>query len=142
MNRIKGRNGRAGLTLVEVMVSIMIFAICIGGICWMMVMSKQLSDRARDHYLAANLAKNRIERGRTLEFDSLDQFEMDEVVVDAEGRPDGNGFFRLTTTVSNVNATLKEIVVEVDIRDRKTWGFEGEREEARTLYADFAEIEE
>ena len=142
MSSIKLQAGRRGFTLVEVMVAILIFSICIGGICWLIVMSKQLSDRARDHYQAANLAKNRIERGRTLEFDSLEQFEMDQVIVDDEGHPDADGYFRLSTVVSNVNALLKEIIVTVEIRNRKTWDFEGEQETAQTLYADFEEFEE
>jgi prepilin-type N-terminal cleavage/methylation domain-containing protein len=136
-----GRQGRAGLTLVEVMISIMVFSICIGGICWLVAMAKSVSDQARDHYVAANIAKNRVERGRTIEFNALEQFEADDVLVDAMGSPDLDGMYRMTTVVSNINDTLKEIVVTVEIRNRNSWAFDGQIETVQTLLADFAEIE-
>ena len=141
MTMKQNRRGRQGLTVVEVMIAIMIFSICIGGICWLVVMAKNVSDQARDHYIASNIAKNRIERGRTIEFNALEQFEADQVLVDEMGAADETGMFRMTTSVSNINVTVKEVIVNVDIRDRRTWEFGEEKESVSTYFADFAEIE-
>jgi len=126
-----------GFGLVEAMVGIMVLVICVGGLAWMVVAAKSSSDQARDHYIAVNLAKNRIERGKTLDWDSLDMFESDEVVVDENGSADSEGNFQLTTAVTTVSTNLKEMAVTVGIRNRRTRGFDGEQEALSTYFADY-----
>ena len=61
---MRGARGKRGLTLLEVIIALSIFMVGSMGICSLIVQSKRLSDSARDHYVAVNLAKNRMERAR------------------------------------------------------------------------------
>ena len=131
------RGWRGGFTLVETIMAIMIFAICISGICKLVLITRESSDRARSHYSAVNIGKNRLELARVFPFAQLDQFAENQVVVDGGGSPSASGEFRRTTAVSNVTATLKEMAVTVEIRNRVTLRFEGVSEAVRTYITDF-----
>ena len=72
-HKAKGRCG--GFTLVEVMVALFIFGIVVAGMCRLLVVVKETADRARDHYVAVNIGKNRVERARAYEFQHLYLFE-------------------------------------------------------------------
>lgn len=137
------RRGRArrGMSLIEVVVAVAILSIVVGGVAWMVIMVRNVSDQARDHYIAANIAKNHIERARIIEYDVLEDFEAADVVVDEGGTPDSSGRFRMTTSVSQVNSNLKEVAVSVEIRNRVTVDFEGEEEQMSTFLSKFTEIE-
>jgi Tfp pilus assembly protein PilV len=128
---------REGLTLVETIIAILIFAICISGICKLVVITRESSDRARSHYTAINLGKNRLERAKVFPFGQLNDFVENQTVVDGAGTPSANGEFRRTTTVSNVTATLKDVTVRLEIRNRVTRRFEGVSEAIQTYIADF-----
>lgn len=117
-----------GLTLVESIVAICIFGIAIAGMCALVVSARELSNRARLHYTAINIAKNRLEKARTLNFSMLDLFQENGVVVDYNGNPDSNGAFKRSTVISNVATNLVEITITVDIRNRVTLEFAGENE--------------
>ncbi len=130
------------MTLVETAVAMAIFAMCIGGMCALIVTSKQLGDMARWHYTAVNLAKSRLERARALPFSSLEMLQENQVRVDHSGFSDNDGDYRRTTYVNDIKSgLLKEIVVVVEIRDRKTLDFEGESEQIRSYFADYVEPE-
>ena len=64
-----GRNvtsrSRAGSSVVEVMIALSMFGLFTAGTCRMLVAHRKILDSARDHYIAANLAKDRIELART-----------------------------------------------------------------------------
>ncbi len=136
-------NSCSGMTLVETAVAMAIFAMCIGGMCALIVTSKQLSDRARWHYTAVNLAKSRLERARALPFGSLEMLQESQVRVDRSGFTDNDGDYRRTTYVNEIKTgLLKEIVVVVEIRNRKTLDFDGESEHIRSYFADYAEPED
>jgi hypothetical protein len=87
------------------------------------------------------LAKNRLERARTFEFDNLDEFEETAAPVDVNGLDvSGSDYrFQRTTTISSVAVNLKEIIVMVEIRDRVSLAFEGEAESVRSLFAEYIE---
>lgn len=129
---------REGFTLVEAMIAILVFGICITGLCRLLIVTKETSDRARDHYVAVNIAKNRIEHARSFEFDQLSSFVENNTVVEDSGNPDSSGGFRRTTTVSNVSTGLVEIVVRVAIRDRESWTFGAMEERVDSFIADMA----
>ncbi|MFO7870732.1 MAG: prepilin-type N-terminal cleavage/methylation domain-containing protein [Kiritimatiellia bacterium] len=135
------RHGKrsSGMTLVEVMIAVVLFGICIAGIAGVVVVAQQTNDRARSHYIAVNIAKNRLERGRTFGFDQLSLLAEDKTVVDTNGNPDNDGNYRRTTTLAAVKPNLIEVTVEVEIRNRKTLGFEGENETVKSYYADYVE---
>ncbi len=142
MNRNIGHSC-SGMTLVETAVAMAIFALCIGGMCALIVTSKQLSDRARWHYTAVNLAKSRLERARALPFGSLDMLQESKVRVDRSGFTDNDGDYRRTTYVNEVKTgLLKEIVVIVEILNRKTLDFDGSSEHIRSYFANYFEPED
>ena len=130
------RRGSFGFTIVEMMVAVLVFAICIVGICRLEVVARESNDRARWHYTAVNIAKNRTERARVAQYGELEGFVENNVVVDWQGNPSVNGDYRRTTTVSNTTPTLKEMVVTVEIRNRVTRAFAGMGESVRTYFAD------
>jgi hypothetical protein len=113
----------------------LIFGLCVGGLCGLATLVRELSDRSRDHYVAINIAKNRIERAKTFDFDELDLLSESGVVVDVNGTPNGSGHYRRSTSVSFAATNLKEIAVQVDIRNRVTTQFGSENETTRTYIA-------
>ena len=129
-----------GVTLVEVLIAIFVFTICIGGICRLGVSVRETSDRARSHYTAINIAKSRLERMKTFEFDQLAYFAESNVRVDANGSADTDGLFRRTTSLSAIKPNLTDIVVRVDIMDQVTRSFGRDHEEIRSYVADFLDI--
>ena len=127
-----------GMTLIEVVVAVFIFAICIGGACMLVVQTRQAMDNARSHYVAVNIAKNRLEKGRTFGYDQLSVFAEDDVIVDISGAADADGNYRRTTVVSNVTSNLVEMIVTVEIRDRVTRQFSSKKsEQIQTYFADY-----
>ena len=119
-----------------------LLGICLGGVTRLVLTARQVSDRARDHYVAATLAKNRLERAKTFEFIHMELFAESGTVINEDGMVDANGQFRRSTVVSNINPRLASIVVNVDIRNRITLGFDGEKETLQTLVTDFTEVPE
>lgn len=134
------RCNKDGITLVEVLVAILIFTICIGGMCRLGVSVRETSDRARDHYTAINIAKSRLERVKTFEFDQLPYFVENEVRVDENGTPDTDGLFRRSTTVTDVKSNLRNVTVSVEMLNRVTLAFDGEDESIMSYVADFLDI--
>jgi len=125
-----------GFTLVEVMVALFLFGLCVGGICKLLVATKQVSDQARDHYVAVNIAKNRVERARAFDYDQLHLFEEDHVIVGVDGTADSNGRYRRTTEVLTNAIDMVEMVVTIAIRHRETLEFGSEAEMLRTYIAE------
>jgi hypothetical protein len=89
------------------------------------------------HYQAANIARNRLERGRALGFSQLTECEEDRVRVDCFGAPDEQGHFRRTTVVTDVSDSLREVIVTVEIQDLTQVAFIGESEVVRSSIAEF-----
>lgn len=54
-----------GMTILEVVIALICFAVAIGAMSSLTYSVRQSSDIARDHYIAVNLAKSRIERMKT-----------------------------------------------------------------------------
>lgn len=130
---------RAGMTLVETVVAIAVLAIFTTGACKLLISHRQMTDMARAHYTAINIAKNRMELIRTFDFGQVDDFIEDQVIVDTSGLPDTAGHYRRTTETSNINSNLLELVVTVDIRNRKTLAFTPAKEELTTYVARYLE---
>ena len=137
-----GKRGESGMTILEVVIALSIFMVASAGICALIVQSKHLSDSSRDHYVAVNLAKNRMERARNMQCSLLPLLTESNQYVDVSGglvAPD-QATYRRSTRVSNVGSNLVEVIVSVDIRDRGTWLFvAGNKEEVRTYYTEYQE---
>ena len=127
----------AGVTFVETIVALSLFAVFTTGACKLLLSHRKVSDMAREHYTAINIAKNRMELVRTFDFGQVDDFTEDNVMVDSSGTPDTEGYFRRTTEVSNVSSNLVEITITVDIRNRKTLVFNPANEVLSTYFAEY-----
>lgn len=125
------RSRRAGLTLVETVLSIGIMGLFMGGTCAVLLRCKQLNDRARVHYAAVNIAKSRLELARTYEYDLMYALSQDDVVVDKNGVP-GSGDYRISTVITPLSSNLTEIAIDVEVLNRITRRFDGERESVRS----------
>lgn len=134
----KSRN-RAGTTIVETIVALVVFAIFTTGACKLLVSHRRITDMARAHYTAVNIAKNRLELVRTFDFDQVENFLENKVVVDTSGIPSETGNYRRTTEVSNVSSNLVEVTVDVEIRNRRTLEFTPSHEQLSTFFADYLE---
>ena len=138
MTVVKGTQ-RDGMTLVEAVVAVLVLSIGLAGACALVVQANKTATMARDHYVAVNIGKNRLERARTFEFDDLYLLEETNVVVDWNGDSDPDGYYRRSTVVTNVSTNLIELIVTTEIRNRKTTDFDGEQEVMRSLYTEYQE---
>ena len=135
-NLVRART-RQGLCLVEAIVAISLLALCIGGVCAVVMNARQLADMARDRYVAANLAKGRLERARSFSFDQLSLFTESNVVLDESGSPNADGAYRRTTTLTTIMPRLVQVAVRVDVRNRITRAFSGHPQTLTTYVADY-----
>jgi prepilin-type N-terminal cleavage/methylation domain-containing protein len=127
------------MTLIEVVIALVIFAICVGGFCALVSQVRQAADMARDRYIAVNLAKNRLERARSFDFYQLHLFKESDVLLDQRGSPSTEGNFRRTTTVSYVTDIKCQLIVKVEVRNRITRAFEPKPETVSSYLAYYAE---
>lgn len=92
--------GRKGLTLVEVVLTVLVFASGLISLLAVYIQSREAGRRTDAVYTAYNLAKNHIEQLRSLDYTLLpDAAEMTAVRLDEDGTPDVNGVFLRTTSV-------------------------------------------
>ena len=126
---------RAGTTIVETIVALTIFAGFMAGASKFLLSHRAVADVTREHYTAVNIAKNRIELARTFSFEALSGFDEYEVLVDAFGEPteDDAGNYRRSTEIDMVTNNLVELTITVDIRNHKTWEFEGASQEVKSF---------
>ncbi|MEN8254947.1 MAG: hypothetical protein ABFR33_05695 [Verrucomicrobiota bacterium] len=136
---VEKRRNRAGTTIVETIVALTIFAGFSTGTCKLLMSHRKITDMARAHYTAINIAKNRMELVRTFDFGQVDDFLENNVVVDASGMPDALGNYRRSTTVRNINSNLLELTVTVDLRNRQTLAFTPAKQEVSTYFAKYLE---
>jgi Tfp pilus assembly protein PilV len=133
-------NRREGLTLVETCIAVLVFGIAVAGICALVLQNRQASDMARDHYVAANIARNRLEKAKQFNFSAVASFRETAQSVDIAGnRVSSNAaMFIRSTTITNVlgYTNLLSLIVTVQIRDRNTRTYRGESETIQTYLAD------
>jgi type II secretory pathway pseudopilin PulG len=134
-NRKNRSKSCAGTSVVEVMVALTIFGIFTAGTCQLLVSHRKILDSARDHYIAANLAKDRIELARTFEFEQVPGLAESALVVDESGIASSLGHYRRTTTVTALSTNLYELAITVDIQNRKTLVFSPAEQSVTTYIA-------
>jgi hypothetical protein len=105
------------------MIALALFGSFAAGSCQLLVSHRQILDMARDHYIAANLAKDRLELGRTFEFDEISDLSENKLRLDNSGIPSDSGHFRRTTTITALSDNLYELSITVEIQNRKTLEF-------------------
>jgi prepilin-type N-terminal cleavage/methylation domain-containing protein len=131
-NRPQNSRNRAGMTLVESLIAITLLAIFMTGTCKLLVSHRKLLDMARDRYTAANIAKDRLELVRTLDFDQIPELNETAIQVDNSGVPSVQGHFQRATTISTLNTNLYKVVIAVAIQNRKTLAFDTSEETLNT----------
>ena len=135
INRKKRSKSCAGTSVVEVMVALTIFGVFTAGTCKLLVSHRKILDSARDHYIAANLAKDRIELARTFEFEQVPELREQALIVDHSGIASAYGHYRRTTTITSLGTNLYELAVTVDIQNRKTLEFSPAEQSVTTYIA-------
>jgi len=130
------RKSCAGIVMVEALISLVLFAIFITGGCKLLLAHRQVTDMARAHYAAANIAKNHLELIRSFDYSQRGDFAETDVLVNEAGLTDNNGKFRRHTVYSSVSSNIIEIAVTVEIMDRKTLSFSGRGETLKSYYAE------
>lgn len=94
---------RAGFTLVEVMIASTILGLVMLGFHAAFLGALRTQFMAEDHYAATAVARNRLQRALSMDFDSLALLDETATRVDARGTPDANGSLMRHTYVSNVS---------------------------------------
>ncbi len=137
--KARNKHNRRGMTLTEAVVSLFLFALFIACACELTVVTRQASDRARFRYHAINLARNRLERALTFDYDQSELCVTDKLVVDRHGSPTSLGDYRMSTAVTQVGTNVKMLTVRVDIRDRRSMAFDGESQILTSYMTPFGE---
>ena len=131
-------SSRSGFTLVEAVVSAALLVLVIGGSYVLVNRSQDLIYAARNHYIAINISRARLERARNFEYDQLQGLSESNVVVNDSGSPSSEGYFRRTTQVTtNYQPGLTKIDVRTDIKNRRTGQFAGDYENVASLYTEY-----
>lgn len=109
---------KRGFTLVEVMVAGAIFLLFCAGFFSAYIVAMRAQQSSMNNYRALCLARNRIQRARTMAFTSLDLLAETNAAVDMYGNPDAAGNYFRTTIIqylTNVtSADLAEFTVQVN----------------------------
>jgi len=131
---------KEGMTLVEVVLAVVLLSLVMAGSYLLVSRAAATSRAARNHYVAAVIAKDRLERARNFEYDDLHLLAEDKVVVDDTGLPDPDGNFRRTTIVTtNYAPNLTKIKVIVEVRNPRTGKFDAGEESVASLFTDYYE---
>lgn len=106
-----------GFTLTEVMVASTILMIFLGGFLASFMMGFRSLDMSTNHYRATAIARNRIQRARSFDYDSLTLLIENEVPIDRHGNADPSGTFRRSTDIFTNTVTAPHTVrVQVGVR--------------------------
>ncbi|MBL7076670.1 MAG: prepilin-type N-terminal cleavage/methylation domain-containing protein [Kiritimatiellae bacterium] len=109
------RHGKrcSGFTLVEAVISSALFFIIAGSFIAAYISAMRTHKMSSDYYKATCIARNRVQRARTVDFESLPLLAEDDAKIDQDGDPDTGGQFRRTTLVSSMAPACKRISVNV-----------------------------
>ena len=129
---------RGGFTIVETVISIVMLMMVMAGAYKIITTTASLNRVVRNHYVAANLAKNRLERARNFPYADLSMLAESQVVVNDNGVPNTDGRFRRTTAVNTNHAVgVTAITVTVDIKNLRSGIFGTESEDISSLFTEY-----
>jgi hypothetical protein len=127
-----------GFTLVEAVISSALLVLVIGGSYTLVNRSQALIYSARNHYVAINISRARLERARDFAYDQLSSLSESNVVVNDSGVPSSDGYFRRTTQVTtNYQPGLTMIDVRTDIRNARTLQYSDDCENVASLFTEY-----
>ena len=110
----KAAKRRAGFTLMEVMMASIIFLIASLGFSFGLIAALKTQHMSSSHYTAVTIARNRIQRARSLNYDSVGLLSETEIRVDGFGLQSSSGLYFRTTSVSNYAVNCVELIVGVN----------------------------
>lgn len=129
---------KQGFTLVEAVISLVLIALVLGGSYALVSQATRGIYLARNHYVAVNISRARIERIRNFTYDQIISLTETNVIVDDSGVPASEGYFRRSTLIdTNYQAGLTKVEVITDIRDAKTLTFKGDYESVASLFTEY-----
>lgn len=132
------KRARDGFSIMETIISMVLLSIVIAASYTLITRSASAIRSARNHYIAVNIAKARIERARNFNFNELYLLGETAVVVDDNGNPLSKGGYRRSTTVTtNYQPGLTRIVVGTEIRDWRSNTFKGDSETVAGLFTEY-----
>jgi hypothetical protein len=135
---VKAGVANSGFTLVEAVISAMLLALAIAGSYMLIAQTGRLIRGARNHYVAVNVAKSRVERARGFQYSDLWLLRETNLVVDYNGVPLSAGEYRRSTIVNtNYQPNLTLVTVDVEMRNQKTQLFVGEKESVACLFTEY-----
>ena len=109
-------NNSKGMTVVEVIISIVLIAIVVVSLFAAVTQSSVFSRRVDLIYTSSYIARSHVDALKKLNFDQVELEEETDVRVDEQGEPDLNGKYMRSTEVVNdfdANSDLKKIKVSV-----------------------------
>ncbi|HEY5653942.1 MAG TPA: hypothetical protein VIR63_06205 [Pontiella sp.] len=136
MNSRDRFKSRSGLTIIEALVSLIILAGFMTGASKLILAHREMTDMARAHYIAANMAKDRLEHIRHFDFNERHTFVEDKVLINSSGNPDPVGKYRRTTVYTPVSGNTLELAVTVEIMNRETLDFDGRSQTVKSYYSE------
>jgi hypothetical protein len=95
------------------MIASLIFLIASLGFSFGLIAALKTQHMAGSHYAAMSIARNRIQRARSLNFDSLGLLSESEFRVDEFGLQSSSGRYFRTTSVTNYSTNCIELTVGV-----------------------------
>lgn len=123
---------RRGFTITETIVAITLSAMVLVASYPLLTSTTRKLYQARDHYTATTLCLAAIERGRELPYEQTGVLlgKDDKVRIDETGANNAQGRFQRTTsvTVDSPDVGVTTFMVTVEIMDRNTGTFKGEKE--------------
>lgn len=129
---------RQGFTLVEAVISAAILVIVIAGSYSVLTLSSKMIRSSRDHYIAINISRARMERVRNFRYNQLSTLAETNALIDDKGNPDTSGYYRRSTLIqTNYAPGLTKVEVRTDIRDLRTLTFSGENESVACLFTEY-----
>ena len=120
MSFIRGENMRirsvSGVTLVETMASVLLFALVLGAILNVAIQNMTMGKRSEYAYSAYNLAKNHLETLKAMPFSTLANAAETDTYLDATGTPNADGpFIRNTSITTSYTGDPDLVEVQVSV---------------------------
>lgn len=110
--------GRAGFTIIEALIATAVLSITMATFILLSLSSLRQLELASDYFRANALARNRVERIKIMNFDTILGLNEAEHRVDGHGNPDPEGSYRRETIVTPVTENCANVKVTVSFPDR------------------------
>lgn len=104
--------------MIEALIATSVLAISMGAFITLSLCSLRELELASDYFRATALARNRVERIKIMNFDTILGLNEAEHRVDGHGNPDPEGAYRRETVISSVTENCAGILVTVGFPDR------------------------